>query len=177
MRHMAAPFAFATRMMAILITTLAATAAAPPDPIVIIVHKTAAVDSLSTKQLKEIFFGGKTRWPNGQPIQTLSTSPDTQEHAAAIQFLFGMTEAEYEKYVLQANFTGKGAEVPRDAGSAQAVVNLVGLIPGAISFARVSLVNGRVKVIRIDGLAPGDKGYPLGGVKTAVGAKTEPGGK
>jgi len=55
---------------------------------------------------------------------------------------------------LQANFTGKGAEVPRDAGSAQAVVNLVGLIPGAISFARVSPVNARVKVIRIDGLAP-----------------------
>jgi hypothetical protein len=40
-------------------------------------------------------------------------------------------------------------------------VDLVNRIPGAITFIDVSQMNSRLKVVRIDGRLPGEKGYPL----------------
>jgi len=130
--------------------------------IAIIVNKANSTSSLTARQLKDLFSGGKTRWPDGQKVQALATSPDSPEHPAAIQFLFGMTEQEYRKYTIQANFTGKTDEVPKEAGSPQTVVSQVANTPGAIGFVNASLVGPNVKVVKIDGMAPGDPGYPLG---------------
>jgi hypothetical protein len=63
----------------------------------------------------------------------------------AIKFLFGMNEPDYQKYCLHATFVGTPQLVPRDSGTSQAVLNFVAL----------------VKVVKIDGLGPGDAGYPL----------------
>jgi hypothetical protein len=46
-----------------------------------------------------------------------------------------------------------------------AVLNLVAVIPGAVSFVRASMVTPVVKILKIDGKAPGDAGYPLSGEK------------
>jgi hypothetical protein len=39
--------------------------------------------------------------------------------------------------------------------------DLVTIIPGAITFVPLSEVSAETRVIRIDGLLPGDPGYPL----------------
>ena len=34
-------------------------------------------------------------------------------------------------------------------------------LPGAITYARVSMVNPGVRILTVDGKRPGEKGYPL----------------
>jgi len=134
------------------------------DGVAIIVNKAnTGADGMTAKQLKQIFSGEKARWTDGQKIQTLATGVAEPEHKGAIQFLFGMSEPEYQKYCLHAVFVGTPQAVPRDSGASSAVLNLVALIPGAIGFVRADLVNGTVKVVKIDGLGPGDAGYVLAG--------------
>jgi len=134
---------------------------ASPGDVVIIVNKANKVDSLSAKELKQIFSGEKGKWPDGGKIQTIAPSQAEAGHKTAIQFLFGMTEADYQKYTIHATFVGNTQQVPRDSGSSKAVVGLVGLVPGSIAFVRADVVNDTVKAIKVDGIAPGADGYPL----------------
>jgi ABC-type phosphate transport system substrate-binding protein len=136
-----------------------------PGTVAIVVNKANSIDDLSSKQLKQIFSGEKVRWTDGQKIQTLATSAASPEHRLAVQFFFGMNESEYQKYCMHATFVGTPQLIPRDSGTSQGVLNFVALIPGAIGFVRADLVTANVKVLKIDGVAPGDEAYPLGGTK------------
>jgi hypothetical protein len=40
-------------------------------------------------------------------------------------------------------------------------VELVTAIPGSITFMKASEISDTVKVVRVEGLLPGDDGYPL----------------
>ena len=144
---------------------LISAAAGPPGAVAIVVNKGNSVETLSAKELKQIFTGEKTHWMDGQKIQTLATGAATPEHKVAIQFLFGMNEADYQKYCLHATFAGTARPVPMEAATSQAVLNYVALIPGAIGFIRADLASPNAKVIKVDGMAPGDPGYPIEGAK------------
>jgi hypothetical protein len=62
---------------------------------------------------------------------------------------------------------GEQQKVPRDSGASASVIGLVGVMPGAIGFVSSGLVmpGAPVKVLKIDGVAPGEPGYPLSGNK------------
>jgi len=126
-----------------------------------IVNKTNPADTLPAKQLKQIFNGEKARWPNGEKIHTMATGAATPEHKVAIPFLFGMDEAEYQKYCIHANFVGTPQQFPADFGSSQQVLNFVSSLPGGIGFIRADAVTAAVKILKIDGKGPGDPGYAL----------------
>ena len=145
----------------LLIAGIAVSGGSSPVAVAIIVNKNNPTDQVSAKMLRQIFSGDKTRWPDGQKISTLGPTADATEHEPAVHFLFGMSEPEYRKRCLQASFTGNQETVPKEYGSSIAVINLVEVIPGAIAFVRADLVNPKVKMVRIDGMAPGDTGYPL----------------
>jgi len=134
-----------------------------PVEVAIVVNKANKVGTLSSRELKQIFSGATTRWPDGQPIQTLATGPETPEHRLAIRYFFGMSKPEYQKYALHATFVGETQRVPRDFGLSQTVLKFVGLIPGAIGFVDAGAVNPTVRPVRVDGLSPGDPLYPLTG--------------
>ena len=119
-----------------------------PSAVAIIVNKGSSIDTLSARDVKQIFSGVKKRWPDGQKIVTLGPGPDTPEHAEAVQFLFGMSETEYRKFCIQASFTGNADEVPKEYASSQAAANLVQVIPGAIAFVRADAVGPNVKLVR-----------------------------
>jgi ABC-type phosphate transport system substrate-binding protein len=129
--------------------------------VAIVVNKANKVETISAKDLKQIFAGEKTRWPDGGKIQTLAPSAAMPEHRTAIQFLFGMSEADYQKYCLHASFVGEQQKIPRDSGADTAVLNLVSVIPGAVGFVRAGTVTPGVKIVKVDGVAPGEPGYPL----------------
>jgi len=131
--------------------------------VVIIVNKANSVTTLSAKQLRQIFRGEKARWPDGEKIQTLAPNAAEPGHSLGIRFLFEMGESEYQKYAIHASFVGHPEQAPRESFSSAAVVNMVGIIPGAIGFVRADTVNPNVHVVKIDGLVPGEEGYPLDG--------------
>jgi len=140
-------------------------AGAGPGDVAIIVNKANPVETLSPKELKQIFSGEKARWADGVKIETFATGAVSPDHKSAIQFLFGMNEPDYQKLCMHAYFVGTPQAVPRDSGSSQAVLNLVKTTPGGIGFVRADLVDPSVRVVRIGGKAPGEAGYLLAGSK------------
>jgi ABC-type phosphate transport system substrate-binding protein len=153
---------FAVAAIAVLFLAAQATiAVGGPGDVAIIVNKANKLDALSSKDLKQIFAGEKTHWPDGAKVQTLAPNASEPGHKPGVQFLFGMSEPDYQKYCIHAVFVGTPQAVPRDSGPSATVVSLVGLVPGAIAFVRADVVTANVKVLKIDGMAPGDPGYPL----------------
>jgi ABC-type phosphate transport system substrate-binding protein len=159
MRH---PIAFSA---ALILSVASLTFAGGETDVAIVVNKANKTDTISSKELKQIFAGEKTRWPSGGAIVTLATGAVAPEHKTAIRFLFGMSEPDYQKYCIHAAFVGEAQKVPRDSGEPAKVVGLVSVIPGAVGFVRAGLVTPAVKVLKVDGLAPGEAGYPISGEK------------
>jgi ABC-type phosphate transport system substrate-binding protein len=135
--------------------------------VAIIVNKANKLESISARDLKQMFAGEKTRWADGGKVETVATSAAMPEHKAAIQFLFGMSEADFQKYCIHASFVGEQQKLPRDSGASASVIGLVAAIPGAIGFVRSGLImpGAPVKVLKIGGVGPGEPGYPLSGDK------------
>jgi ABC-type phosphate transport system substrate-binding protein len=139
----------------------AMTADAPSGTVVIIVNQANPIENVSTRELKQLFQGARARWPDGEKIQTLAPSASEPGHKEAVRVIFGMTEADFQKFALHAAFVNNPEAIPRDSGPSAAVVNLVSLIPGGIGFVHGGLTMPRVKVLKIDGKSPGDPDYPL----------------
>lgn len=154
-------FSIALTLAALMAIATSGLAGGSGVAVAIIVNKNNPVESMTVKQLKQIFTGEKTRWPNGDRIQTMAAGAATPEHKAAIPFLFGMEEAEYQKYCLHANFVGTPQIFPADFGSSATVQKFVSTINGSIGFVSAEAVSPAVKVVKIDGKSPGEPGYPM----------------
>ena len=72
-----------------------------------------------------------------------------------------MSEKAYVSYFLGKKFRGEVLEEPRQQSSPTDVIKFVSFVPGAIGYVRPEEVDASVKVLRVDGLAPGDPGYKL----------------
>jgi phosphate transport system substrate-binding protein len=131
------------------------------NAVAIIVQKSNPVGTLSSSDLKQIFSARRTRWPDGTKIVLLSPAVNLPEHAAAIRFLYGMSEGEYQKYCIQASFTGHGEAVPRVVGSSASVVAAVATQPGSIGFVLSSAANASVKLVAVDGVLPDADAYKI----------------
>lgn len=135
-------------------------AAADANCLALVVNKTSAIIGVSKGDLKAIYLGEKDHWPNGQKVLpiALSSGPELKSF---LKEVCAMSEADYKKYFIQANFTGKTLVLPRLAPSGAAVKALVSSTPGAIGFIRASDVDASIGVARYNGAMPGDSGYPL----------------
>lgn len=149
--------------------TVLALAGGPPvaaqragqEALAIVVNRANPVDDLSTDELRKAFLGGRQRWPNGRKITVVMRPPGDTDRDFVLRTVCKMTEAEFQKYVLQATFTGETNAGPRVLDTALGVRRFVFNVPGAIGYIRLSEVDDTVKVLHIDGRAPTDPGYRL----------------
>jgi ABC-type phosphate transport system substrate-binding protein len=111
--------------------------------------------------LRKAFLGGQQRWANGRKITVVMRPAGDGDRAVVLRLVCRMTEAEFQKYVLQAAFTGEATGGPRVLDTALGVRRFVFNVPGAIGYMRLSEVDDTIKVIHVDGLGPTDPGYRL----------------
>jgi ABC-type phosphate transport system substrate-binding protein len=119
------------------------------------------LDNVAGTDLAKYFRGEKTRDPNGEKIVILMRERGSAERAVALKHIYGMTEQEYQTYFLQATYTGQVAAAPKKLNTAMAVRQFVADNPGAVGYVRLSELDDSVKVLKIDGKAPGDADYSL----------------
>jgi len=62
---------------------------------------------------------------------------------------------------LQVEFTGEVQSAPKRLSTGSGVRRFIFNVPGAIGFVRAAEVDGTVKMLRVNGYAPGDAHYPL----------------
>ena len=135
--------------------------AARAEALVVIVHTSNPVTNLSLANLRNICVAEQKHWENGRKITVALREPGQPERAAALQTVFRMKENEFDRYFLQSAFVGDVGTAPKQLATANGVRRFVFNVPGAIGFVRVADLDDTVKVVRIDGFAPGDVGYPL----------------
>lgn len=139
----------------------AARAQAPAE-IAVIVNKSNPLDDLPLSELREYFLTERGHWPNGGgKVRVVMLEQGAPAREAALRLIYNMNEKAYVSYFLGKKFRGETLEEPRRQSSAADVIKFVSFVPGAIGYVRPEEVDASVKVLRVDGLAPGDPGYKL----------------
>ena len=142
--------------------SMAANPAAGGDQsIAIIVNQSNPVDNCSFEELRKIFLGEKSHWPNGRRITLVMSDPSLPERKAVLRDIYGMSEKDLNNHFIQGVFTGNVLAAPKTLSGASEVRKFVFNVPGAIGYLRGSEVDTSVKTLRIDGRLPDDKDYRL----------------
>ncbi|HEX8684913.1 MAG TPA: hypothetical protein VF654_00390 [Pyrinomonadaceae bacterium] len=136
-------------------------ATAPHDSLAIIVNRSNPVENISFAELRQYFLGERTHWPNGRRVTLVMRDAPRPERDAVLRIVYDMREQDFRAHFLRARFTGELPEEPRLMDSTSRVINFVFLQPGALAYVRADEVGPSVKVVRLDGLLPGDADYKL----------------
>src|ERR1700719_2645546 len=127
----------------------------------VVVNLSNPVENLSMPELRRIFLGERSHWPNGRRITLVMMEPGQPERDTLLRDVCRMSESDLRRRYLQGLLTGEVLVSPKTLASPVGVRKFVFNVPGAIGYLRPGEVDDSVKVIRIDGHLPGDAEYPL----------------
>ena len=131
------------------------------EGLAIVVNLTNPTDELPLRELRAIFLGERSHWPNGRRITLVMMEPGQTERDAVLREVCRMSESDFRRHFLQGLFTGEVLVSPKTLATPVGLRKFVFNVPGAIGYLRPEDVDGTVKVLRIDGHLPGDAEYPL----------------
>jgi ABC-type phosphate transport system substrate-binding protein len=133
-----------------------------PVELAIIVNKANPNDNLSFSELREYFLAERGNWSNGPgKVRVIMREPGGAEREVVLRLIYDMTEKDFNSYFLGKKFRGEVLEEPRLRSSTPDMIRTISNLQGAIGYVRADEVDASVKVIRVDGRAPGDSGYRL----------------
>jgi phosphate transport system substrate-binding protein len=131
------------------------------DPLAIVVNRSNPVNELSFDELRRIFLGTRSHWPNGRRITLVMREPGEAERKTVLHDVCGMNEDQFKNHFVHGLYTGEILVSPKILSSPVGVRKFIFNVPGAIGYLRVGDLDDSVKVVRIDELLPDDKGYKL----------------
>jgi phosphate transport system substrate-binding protein len=128
----------------------------------IIVNKSNPNDNLSFSELREYFMAERNNWSGGAgKVRVIMREPGGLERTTVLRLIYDMDEKDFNSYFLGKKFRGEILEEPRVRSSTPDMIKTISNVPGAIGYVRTDEVDASVKVLRVDGLAPGDAGYRI----------------
>jgi hypothetical protein len=136
-------------------------AAVPDESVAVIVNQANPIDDLSLNELRTVFLGERSHWPNGRRITLVMMDPGLLERKAVLRDVCHMSETEFSRHFLQGLFTGEVFVSPKTLSTPVGVRKFVFNVPGAIGYVKASDVDGTVKVIKINGRSLDNPEYPL----------------
>lgn len=136
-------------------------AARGQDSLAIVINQSNPLSDVSLAELRTVFLGERSHWPNGRRITLVMMEPGQPERDAILQDVCRMTESDFRRRFLQGLLTGEVLVSPKTLATPVGVRKFVFNVPGAIGYLRPADVDGSVKVLRIDGHVPGDAEYAL----------------
>lgn len=142
-------------------TSSAASAAGSEQNLAIIVNTTNPVENLAMEDLRKVFLGERSHWPNGRRITLVMMDPAQPERKVVLREIYGMSEKDLNQHFIQGVFTGAVFVSPKTLVTPSEVLKFVFNVPGAIGYVSASDLDKSVKVLRVDGRLPDDKDYRL----------------
>jgi ABC-type phosphate transport system substrate-binding protein len=131
------------------------------DALAVIVNKSNPVETMTQDELRKYCVQERKHWSNDKRVTVVLRDPGQAEREAILKLIYRMSESDFTRYFLQAEFTGEVQAAPKHLSNAVGVRRFIFNVPGAIGFVRASDVDTTVKVLRIDGFAFSDPHYPL----------------
>ena len=88
-------------------------------------------------------------------------APVARERDVVLKKIYQMNEAQFRQYWIGKVFRAEATAGPKIVYSNETAMELVQNLPGSIAFVDASQIPRGVKVLKVDGRLPGEKGYPL----------------
>ena len=133
----------------------------PWEGLAIVVNRNNPIQDVTLPQLRSMFYGEKKWWSNKHRITMAAMRHSTPEWKTVQRVIYKMNQHELEHYYLYQSFKGEGVSLPATMQAPADVMRFVAKTPGGLGYVRAPDVDDTVKVLRINGLLPGDDGYPL----------------
>jgi len=130
-------------------------------PLAIVVNPATPVEELTLAEVRKIMLGDRQFWKSNIRVVLLLRAPTARERTVVLQTIYQMSEAQFRQYWIAKIFRAETTTGPKIVYSNQMTTELVSTIPGSIGFIDASNIQPGVKVLRVNGKLPGEKGYPL----------------
>ena len=131
------------------------------NDVAVVVNKANSASNLTKSQLRKLILGEQGSWPGGVKVTVALRSPGSPDRNGVLKAVCRMSEDDYAQHSMHSDFTGEAANPPRILSSDAAIRQLVATTPGAIGFLSLKEVNDTVKVLSVDGAAPGEPDYKI----------------
>jgi hypothetical protein len=138
-------------------------AEAPPADIAVIVHPDNPLQDVKLAQLRGYLRLDRQFWPDRTRVVLFLPPADSPAKQVLNDELYKMDEKKLRKYWVGKVFAGDIPAVPQVVKTSSAAGRVLVATEGAVSAVPADEVPEGVRVLKIDGLSPGDKGYPLKG--------------
>jgi len=130
----------------------------------VIVNKSNPVESMSMAQLRKLILGDVRAWQDHKAVALVSRDPSTKVYQCALSSIVRLSPAEYQRYVMNAEFRGDEPMAIQVVDSDAQAARIVSGTAGGFAIVEANSVAasaGTVKVLHIEGKAVGQPGYPL----------------
>ncbi|MBI5559393.1 MAG: substrate-binding domain-containing protein [Deltaproteobacteria bacterium] len=135
------------RLLLLLLLVLPWPAAVAAADFVVVVNKENPVETLDRSEVKNIFLGKKTFWPNGQVIDVI-LQDEGEVHQGFVLEILRKTPAQFQLYWKLALFSGTGIP-PDQQPDSQAVKAAIAANPKMIGYIDVQQLDDSVKKIEL----------------------------
>ena len=167
-------------LIVIAASALRATTASPPVHLAVAVSASQSVSNLSSADLRRIYVGDMTRWPDGHRILPVMLPARSRESEAFLKHVVLMSPIDFAQQWIGVVFRGRASAPPRVMANANDALDFVAAHPDAIAIVPYDVSPGAVRstptgdssqtrpdrhatvrVINIDGRSPRSADYPL----------------
>ena len=121
---------------------------AAADSVVVVVSARSSVGAISKLHLADLYLGRTVRFQNGAPATPIDQRSGSAMRAEFTETFLNRSEAQMKAHWSKIIFTGRGRP-PREVSSDAAVRDIVARDPQAIGYIDASLVDSRVRVVRV----------------------------
>jgi hypothetical protein len=158
----------ATALMSILFAgglRAAAPGSAAPSGFAVVVHRSNATGNLSVGDLRALFEGATTHWPDHSKVVLVERDAAGSATAFLTERLLKVSLTDYKRNLAGLEFKGAEPVTLRVLNSDPSACKFVFNVPSAIALIDAASLSSpdcsRVKVLKIDGRLPGEEGYRL----------------
>jgi hypothetical protein len=141
--------------------SLVPSAAAAGGDIAVVVRPDTPVDDLSLSEIRKLLLGERQFWRGNLRVTLLIRAPVARERDVVLKTIYRMSEGQFRQYWISKVFRAEAASGPKIVYSNEMAAELVTAIPGSVAFVDASQVPKGLKLLKVDGKLPGDKGYEL----------------
>lgn len=125
----------------------------------LVVSKDSPIDAISFYDLRRLYKGEAVN-AGSKRLVPLNLAPLSSERAAFDRAVLGMDPDAVARYWIDRKIRGQSGP-PKTIEPAELVQRVVTRLDGAIAYVRLTEVRTDVKLVRVDGKAPNESGYPL----------------
>jgi len=147
--------------LCVVLTLIAPLDGQSSNDVAVITNADVPIDSLSLYEVRRLVLGERDFWTPGVRVTLILNAPGAHERDVILKTVCRMTEAQFRQHWIAKMFRADTLIRPRIVDTTEMVVDLTGRTAGAIAFVDAARIGKNVKVLKIDGLAPGERGYAL----------------